>query len=285
MEQKIMSFFARTPIHVGAGNSVGAIDSPIARERHTRIPILPGSALKGVLSDMWSENSDRTEKETLFGTEKQAGGLLIGEARVLAFPLRSARGAFAWITCPLALERFNRDSGRHLSIPKLTPDKQNEMFCAAGDQILAEKNSVVLEEYVFTQNSNGKSALDEIEKTFLDLSDDPVWKELLPGHLAMISNEMFSYFVENACEVVTRVRIDDEKGIVANGALFNQEQLPSETLLYSVIGWQKKKENAPWTDLENKFTANAGQLQIGGDETIGLGCCSIKLEKQAEGGN
>lgn len=276
MEQKIMSFFARTPIHVGAGNSVGAIDSPIARERHTRIPVLPGSAIKGVLSDMWSEDEEKKQKEMLFGTEKKAGGLLIGEARVLAFPLRSARGAFAWITCPLALERFSRDSGQDLPIPKLKPDKQDEMFCAAGDQILVGGKSVILEEYVFTQNSSEKDALAKIEEAFQELSDDPVWK-LLPGHLAVISNEMFSYFVENACEVVTRIRIDDSTGIVADGALFNQEQLPSETLLYSVIGWQKK-DAAPWTDLEKKYKDNGGQLQIGGDETIGLGYCSIKLK-------
>ncbi|MDD5698865.1 MAG: RAMP superfamily CRISPR-associated protein [Victivallaceae bacterium] len=71
MKKKIMSIFTRTPLHVGAGNSVGAIDAPIMRERHTRIPIIPGSSLKGVLADLWNDNEyQRTEEgKRLFGND------------------------------------------------------------------------------------------------------------------------------------------------------------------------------------------------------------------------
>ena len=297
MEQRIFTLFARTPIHVGAGNSVGAIDSPITRERHTRIPIIPGSALKGVLADMWppvptkKRNSKETgageeqqqktpeqvERELIFGREDNAGALLVGEARVLAFPLRSARGAFAWITCPLALQRFVRDSGKEQLeqyIPVLKNDTSNEMFCVSGADILTG-GKVILEEYVFTADQNQSEKLTKIEEEFKSLADDPVWP-LMKGHLAVISNEMFSYFVENACEVVTRIRIDDVTGTVKGSALFNQEQIPSETLLYSVLGWQQEKESK-WNALCGRLAGNGNQLQVGGDETIGLGCCSVKL--------
>ena len=53
MTSKILTLFTRTPLHVGAGASVGAIDQPIIRERHTGFPIIPGSSLKGVLADLW----------------------------------------------------------------------------------------------------------------------------------------------------------------------------------------------------------------------------------------
>jgi CRISPR-associated protein Cmr4 len=33
------------------------------------------------------------------------------EAKILAFPVRSLAGCFAWLTCPLCLNRFNRDTG------------------------------------------------------------------------------------------------------------------------------------------------------------------------------
>ena len=49
MQTKILYLFTRTPLHVGAGASVGAIDQPIQRERHTGFPIIPGSSIKGVL--------------------------------------------------------------------------------------------------------------------------------------------------------------------------------------------------------------------------------------------
>ena len=40
---------AMSPLHAGTGHSVGAIDLPIARERPTGIPLIPGSSLKGAL--------------------------------------------------------------------------------------------------------------------------------------------------------------------------------------------------------------------------------------------
>src|SRR5438093_7184204 len=108
--------FTHTPLHIGAGQSVGYVDLPIQREPHTRIPIVPGSALKGVLRDR--DEFDAATKARLFGHEFgetdsakfKAGELLIGEARVLCFPVRSAKGSFAWITCPLALARYVRDA-------------------------------------------------------------------------------------------------------------------------------------------------------------------------------
>ena len=40
---------AVTSVHVGEGNAVGALDLPLARERHSGWPFIPGSSLKGAL--------------------------------------------------------------------------------------------------------------------------------------------------------------------------------------------------------------------------------------------
>ena len=144
MESRILYLFTRTPLHVGAGSSVGAIDQPIQRERHTGFPIIPASSLKGSFADQWpntvedtngnkkplskdgksvrltvTKNGDKAvvdeaaESAWLFGSDTTdlsfAGSLLFSEARVLAFPIRSARGSYAWITCPLMLQRVARD--------------------------------------------------------------------------------------------------------------------------------------------------------------------------------
>lgn len=95
MQTKIMTLFTRTPLHVGCGSSVGAVDQPVVRERHTGFPVIPGSAIKGVLADLWNERNVRSKEGVdLFGnddtTEAKAGKLLIGEGRLLAFPVRSA---------------------------------------------------------------------------------------------------------------------------------------------------------------------------------------------------
>ena len=112
MKQAILTIFTRTPLHVGAGSSVGAIDQPVIRERHTRFPVIPGSSIKGVLRD-YAAQQKIDDIERLFGhapvnkeDKAYAGAMAFGEARLLAFPLRSAKGSFALATCPLVLARY-----------------------------------------------------------------------------------------------------------------------------------------------------------------------------------
>lgn len=263
MKKQIMSIFSRTPVSVGAGSSVGAIDLPVMRERHTRIPIIPGSSVKGVLRDLWNKNEN--EQKNIFGDEKakSAGKIMIGEARVLAFPVRSARGMFTWVTSPLALERFSRDSGITLDIPSLA-----DMECIASPE-LCNDNKAVFEEYCFERKAGLPADLVEAFKV---LSADTVWQSV-DKRLAVISDEMFSYFVENTCEVPARICIDDTTGIVKKGALFYQEQVPSETMFYNVLA--ANDEDVLNTVVETLKSKPV--LQFGGDETIGLGYCSIKV--------
>jgi CRISPR-associated protein Cmr4 len=281
MEKSILSIFTRTPLHIGAGNSVGAIDSPVMRERHTRFPVIPGSSLKGVMSSLWAsagkDNKRDGDLQKLFGSDDDknpsAGALLIGEGRLLAFPVRSAKGAFAWLTCPLALERYKRDSNATYEVPKIADDEK----CLVGDgSIVLLGDKVVLEEYCLT--ISGQHSL---KNEFNALSSDEVWKDWAK-RLVVVSDELFSYFVENACEVVTRICIDDETGTVKHGALFNQEQIPSETLFYSVIASQGKSGIDATTVLKKLKDKLADPsigniLQIGGHETIGLGYCSVSV--------
>ena len=49
MKTKLLFLQAISPLHAGTGQGVGAIDLPIAREKATDIPMVPGSTLKGVL--------------------------------------------------------------------------------------------------------------------------------------------------------------------------------------------------------------------------------------------
>jgi CRISPR-associated protein Cmr4 len=300
MKQKILSIFTRTPLHVGAGSSVGAVDQPVIRERHTRFPVIPGSSIKGVLASLWSEREQAKDKEgkpkmdrdgkpvmirigdgrVLFGSddnEKSASGaLLIGEARILAFPVRSAKGCFAWLTCPLVLARLQRDTVENsFDIGKID---DNEAIVSADSSLLLEEK-VVLEEYALTARQTLSAPIIE---TLASLCSDAVWTEGLAGQLAIVSDDLFAYFVENACQVAQHIRIDDETGVVAQGALFNQENVPSETLFYSMMGAKNTKhKNAEdsLTLLDNKLTSDEvkGLLQIGADETTGLGWCSVKL--------
>lgn len=280
MQTKIMTLFTRTPLHVGCGSSVGAVDQPVVRERHTRFPVIPGSAIKGVLADLWNEKNAAGEfvrsKEgvALFGNDDtanaSAGKLLIGEGKLLAFPIRSAKGAFAWLTCPLALNRFKRDSGAAFAVPEIKAEAS--ALVTAESLLKFEGGKVVFEEYPLSVSGTIDATL---VAALSDLCGDAVWAEL-PNRLAVVSDELFQYFAENACEIANHNRINDETGVVANGALFSQENVPSETLFYGVMN---AMEGAHLDLLEVRLHKVGDLLQVGADATTGLGWCSVALKE------
>ncbi len=309
--RKILYIFTRTPLHVGAGSSVGAIDQPIQRERHTGFPIIPASSLKGTFADEWNERvktkrktPDNGEEEVevivrsaegkwLFGetdaNNATAGALQFSEAKLLAFPVRSAKGSFAWITCPLILRRAARDGVLTLNPPDL-PDPSDEQACFPANSPLAltttqngqQRTQIVLEEYTFARVGNDEAGTigDALKNLF---TGDPVWAEVAT-RLVIVSDGMMSFFAQNACDVAQHVRIDDETGTAAGGALFNQENVPSETMFYAVVhafagrgaAFNGKKAADALKAFEDKLTGKA--FQFGGDASTGLGWCSLKLD-------
>ena len=288
MNQNILYLFTRTPLHVGAGSSVGAIDLPIQRERHTRHPIIPGSSIKGVLR-YTAESLDGLDKaiiKDMFGPElvgenadkeARAGELVFGEARPLAFPVRSAKGAFGFITCPLVLQRFARENVLKLSdLPH--PDDQT---CRAGSKVtFADKKKVVLEEYAFSWTDSFPS---EWENALRGLVADPVWKEAA-GRLVLLSDGDFSHFVATTTEISQHIKIDTRTGSVAKGALFDLESVPAETLFFAPIQVVKRPANSEkghyQTDSGNELASLLKRhpvLQFGGNSTTGRGFCSVTL--------
>jgi len=281
MKQNILYLFTRTPLHVGAGSSVGAIDLPVQRERHSRHPIIPGSSIKGVLRATCTDDSgdvlhlfgpDLSEdKEAEAKVTAQAGDLSFGEARPIAFPVRSAKGSFAYITCPIALQRWAREAGVELS-PLENPKDQH---CLAGDKVKLAKGHVVLEEYAFEASGEFPPDWEEALKA---LSTDPVWQEA-PGRLVLLSDGDFSHFVATTCEVSNHNKIDVKTGAVAKGALFNIESVPAETLFFAPVvstGRYKEKNVDSQAGLE-ELVQNHPVLQFGGHNTTGLGFCSLTL--------
>jgi CRISPR-associated protein Cmr4 len=276
-KSKVLYLFTRTPLHVGAGSSVGAIDQPIVRERHTGFPVIPGSSLKGVLRDTARQDSSLNgEVERIFGKQEEAGRISLGEAKLLAFPVRSAKGSFAFITCSLALERFLRDHGGLGGLK--VPGEPKDMECLAGDTVTITRSGqtgVVLEEYRFNRTAGEAGRFPaEWEAALLMLLDDPVW-QAGKGRFVLLSNGDFAHFVKNACEVSQHVGIDPEKGTAKRGALFNLEAVPAEALFFAPIT-SLARANGELEKLAELF-ARKPLLQFGGDGTTGLGFCTVKL--------
>jgi CRISPR-associated protein Cmr4 len=312
VQSRILLIFTRTPLHVGAGSSVGAIDQPIQRERHTGFPIIPASSLKGTFADAWAgdffQNGDGERSRVkrgsdgdnappeikdsawLFGSDDAnlawAGAIQFGEARLLAFPIRSARGSFGWDTSPLLLRRAVREGVLPAGLlPQVPSGQADEAARFAKGGPLAIEDKVVLEEYTFTHFGEVPAEVGERFKLLLE--DDPVWSEA-GARLVILSDGMMSFFAQNACEVAQHVRIDDRTGTAAGGALFNQENVPSETLFYSTVycsdertarkaDHERRTAGRAAEALQSKIEAAGGVFQFGGDASTGLGYCTVRL--------
>lgn len=298
MKSRILYLFTRTPLHVGAGSSVGVVDQPIQRERHTGYPIIPGSSIKGVMRDQLQANPQFSDDgvDLIFGRaadaarygegDSGAGGIVsFTEARLLAFPLRSAKGSYALATCPLALARYGRDLGVDYPIPDVADNE-----CCAGPTVAIDNKAVVLEEYCF-----------EVQDAF-----PAKWAEHLShclndavmqgaeSRFVLLSDGDFAHFAMNATQVSQHVRISDETGTVDGSGLFNEETVPSETLFYSsLVGAPRsatKEQEEQHTDAIGSVFSALGEeqlIQFGGNNTTGLGYCTACLarvnEQQKEG--
>ncbi len=319
MTSKTLILFTRTPLHVGAGASVGAIDQPVQRERHTGFPIIPASTLKGSFADQWNDTLE-TEGEGdkakrvrgksiaawLFGSDDAnqafAGSLLFSEARLLAFPIRSAKGSYAWITCPLMLQRAARDgifTGKvevmeelkALKEPQDEEDKACAIFKIDGTPRLALPNKqIVLEEYCF--NHTG-TYTEKLAKALAALLPDDELFHSITERLVIVSNGMMSHFVTTACEVAQHVRINDDTGTAEPGGLFNQENVPADTLFYSILSATKSRVPKESKELSEKKAKDALDafstkvdkqkvFQFGGDASTGLGFCTVSTVTTAD---
>jgi len=278
----VLTFYSETPVHVGTGQSVSYVDLPIQRERHTSFPVLWSSGIKGVIRDLASRkwDDDKEKVELIFGPENEgsefASCISITDAKILLYPVRSLRGVFAWITCPLVLRRLKDDItsvglNNDLNISEFLNVADGEALVFGDDLIVKDKNEVVLEEFVFKAE---KKELGGLEKFLSNLLPNNELTSKLKEHLVIVSDNVFKDFVNYAVEIRTRIRIDQAKGTVKDGALFSEELIPSESVFYSLVfvgepyfgiemdlynelKSRKEKNKIPdWEDLKNRLKGN-----------------------------
>ena len=277
MQQKIYHLHAITGLHVGTGQGIGVIDMPIARERASNLPLVPGSGIKGVLRDESREKEglDKNDYLALFGPEAGekasdfAGALAVSDARLLCLPIRSWKGTFAWVTCPMILRRYQRDIDNNLTIPTL----QTNTATYCGETVLAEDSKVYLEDLDIEAKSTPETdswANIIAEQIF---ADDESWQEQFKQHFLVIHDDAFDFLSETATEIRARIRIQEDTRTVQQGALWYEEYLPAETILWGTLAADKPRNSSEKSvnELLDLLPDNKTRLQIGGNATIGAG--------------
>ncbi len=292
----ILGLIAQTSIHAGAGTSAGVVDLPIQREGHNGWPCVFGSAVKGALRAR-AEDIQHKDVVAVFGPDTNtasadhAGAICVGDARLLLLPVRSLTSTFKWVTCGEALKRYQRDIellGMQNVVPKFTPPDVTD-----GSEIYPAQvhnnhpaSSLFLEEYRLTAIPTD---LTEIITALATIIPRQEAKEELQERLAIVSDNMFSFMARQATPVAAHIAIDNTTKTVRKGALWYEETLPPETLLYVPLmatgsrGRDKDKSltanDVRRVVVEDSFKKADGQLhpwlQIGGNETVGMGWCAI----------
>ena len=282
---------SETPLHAGAGQSVDGIDLPIQREVHTDWPCVFGSAVKGALRAHAEQRMvDTTIAITdLFGPDhggaqerdtSHAGALLVGDATLLALPVRSLQSSFKWVTCPQALKRFARTAerlGLELKLPTITQP--------APDKALGQGDAkLFLEEFRFEQSPD--ACIGALAQALAPLSGGALDEATLVQRLVIVHDDIFSFLARNATSVQPHIAIDSTTKTVKDGALWFEETLPPETLLYvPLTATASRRKGGELTaaqvlaQFEQLLPAGKNWLQLGGNETTGMGWCRVGIAR------
>lgn len=286
--KRVLTVYAQTPVHVGAGSSWDIIDLPIQREVHTGYPIIPASSLKGSLrSRAEALGLDSRLVKAAFGNELRdnaaaAGNLSIGDCRILAFPVRSLSQGFIWVTCPLVLNRFYRDlrlaeiNGRD-SLSFISED--SEMFAPESTKL---PDRVLLEEVEFeVRKSEKATSIAESLAELLPAETGDYLKQKFKRDLVLINDRNFSYFVKHCTQISAKIQLTSAKVTGKEGNLWYEESLPSDTVMYSLLmATGQRMKDIPARQLKdfvNEEILKDNLLQVGGNESIGQGWCWMSL--------
>lgn len=293
-DSAILGLYTLSPTHCGTGQTTGAVDLPIARDRATGFPVLPATSLKGVLRH-GAENADglKDKVKDLFGPEismdNKDAGLTVGrlavtEARLIAYPVRSLSRPFLHVTCPLILERLARDlratGAGALKLPDLDTSAVTTPVRVADPDLT--NLALVLEDLIYAWSEvRHDPVVQDLGKSLAKLIPDAesdTGTRLSKG-LAVIPDADFGALMESAIPVQARIQLTSAKTTAEvngeSGNLWYEETLPADCLFAALIGERRSHHNGAAAGLGDLTgAADAFRvIQIGGNETVGQGLC------------
>lgn len=326
---KPLFMMTESSLHAGAGGGLGAVDLPIQRERSTGFPKIESSSLKGSIreaiesgvdKDFSNIETDYAKIHRTFGYDEGglskpdekslrglftddnnapandfAGSLSFSDGRLLLFPVKSAKGVFAWVTCPMVIQRFLDDMAGS-DIPEGFTFLQRllaaDSLCLADNTLRVEESedglthTVLLEEYSFVlkvetgEEGPLKKLAEKLTGLFFPEEDaaSAFWRGKLQKDILLLNDDDYTDFIQLSTEVITRIKINNQTGTVEQGGLFTEEYLPSECFLYTIVQaapeLNRAKGKNPMSESEvMRFFRSQlpGVFQLGGNASLGKG--------------
>ncbi|EIC21516.1 type III-B CRISPR module RAMP protein Cmr4 [Thiorhodovibrio frisius] len=286
--------YAVSPVHLGAGNTLGIIDNPIQREKHTGHPSFAGSGIKGAVRHGFTALGGAADEiDRLFGppsgsSQLHAGAVSFGDAQLVALPVRCLKNGYVYASCPQALGRAQRllrllGIAADWRIPSV-----EEGHCLLSNPKLRSGDALHLEAFEYqapvSPDDLPAIAADLAGKALPEGAEHNFFRDKLKQDLVLLSDTDFSYFAEHAMLVEPHVRINETTGTADDGGLFYTENLPPESLLIAPLmasqtrtGKEADKLGAGEVLLRVKNLLNNRVLQVGGDATTGRGLVATRV--------
>ena len=317
-----------TANHCGTGQASGAIDLPIARETHTGLPVLPASTIKGVMRDGYGlpdtiegQTESHEEKvnlvKDLFGPrppkranknedgdeqreEKQerdslsAGNLVFLDGMLLAFPVRSLRGVFRWVTSPMLINRLRRvikafdPNWSSVALKCPSPSSSNIVLVGTG----RGTQTVSLEDMVFPPaRCNEAPAVDDLADSlagFMSEGDKDGVAKSLKEKLVVVTDEVLTDLTLRGTTVNARIVLDRDNKTSDN--LWYEETLPPDTVFATVIAPRPGARDGKLKRLreslgklrgataDSSASSRTWYTQLGGNVTVGQGLVQLVFD-------
>lgn len=254
-----------------------------------------------------------------------AGALTVGDAHLLVMPVRALAGVVSYVTSPFILRRYARDlAAAGLKAPDIpVPVGVQQALITTNSVNLAgnpsgnpadnaagrlPSNRADNTHTNTSSSSSNSSSTNTLVLEDLDLkaqrsvsTDD--WAKTIaalvhPGdaaaqadfieRFAILSDDILSYLSETATELRTRISIDQDTGTVKQGALWFEEHLPAESVLWGVYALSDSNEPSQRRDaaelataLAHSFPLQSALLQLGGQAGVGRGLVRFMTQEAA----
>lgn len=292
MNTQLTFIHALSPLHAGTGQGAGVIDLPIAREKATNLPFLPGSSLKGTLRAICPEDM-RTkvfgpDTPDLSSNDNQASVAQFSDQRLLLLPVRSLVGTFAWVTCPYVLHRLARDiADAKIALPSTpVPTIAKPEACVVVPEkakiVFGTPAKVYLEDLDIEAQPDANTAT---WATWLGLHifpQDEVWRAMLSERLCIVHDDVFNFIARTATEITARIKLKDDAKTVQEGGLWYEETLPTETILSGIALFHPTSSAKVTAKEAHKVIRDIAEntIQLGGKATVGHGLCRMQITQE-----
>jgi CRISPR-associated protein Cmr4 len=280
----------RSPLHLGCGDSLGAIDKPIKRHVVTKHPLVPGSAIKGCLKEparaAWHLDGvqlSEIQHEALLSGADKTSMLSPQDAALLLLPVACWAGGWAWVTSPAILHRLRRTASRAalVGLPDEVPAPALEVASTPLDSVLITRHqgtvSVVLaEELLDCQPEKIVAEWADWLALHAMRGEAAPWVAQFKKRFVVVHDEVFDWLATVGTDVRARNKIGPD-GVAADHHLWREECVPEDTVFIGTLSVQPVPEYADVLTERQALRAPAAcDLQLGGKGSVGYGWVSFR---------